>query len=808
MSPNERRGSSYAALLLLMLLALVTAACGGDDPIRNEPLTCSSGEVDCGGACVATGSDPNHCGACDNACAPGEVCSSGACGTSCPSGLSECGGSCANLQSDNQNCGACDNACAPGEVCSAGKCALTCQASLTECGGVCSNLQTDNTNCGDCGVACDPGEVCSAGSCALTCQASLTDCGGVCANIQTDNANCGACNNPCAPGEVCSAGSCALTCQASLTDCGGLCTNTDTDFANCGACGNPCAPGEVCSAGACATSCQAGLEECAGLCVNFGNNPQHCGACGAPCAVDEVCSAGSCVGTTPVTLQFLQVSDWHGQLDPLSVNGVDIGGAAVLSSYFKAERMANPNTITLTAGDAYGASPPLSSFFNEEPAVMAMNLMGFDVDTFGNHNFDRGIAHLQSMIDLAKFKYVSSNLKNLSMNLSGVAEPYHLLTVGGVKVAVIGITNPDAPDLTSPGFLGTITIGDPAASAMAARSAAEAAGARVFIAIAHLGASSFDAASGTYGGKLLDFASGLSGFHAVFGDHTDFEVNTVVNGALVVENKSKGRTYSRVELEVVPYSGALVSSSVTFITPVKSAVVPDQAIETMLAPYRANLTAALDGVIGVATDIFPRGNNIERLMEVAIGDLIADAFRTRYSTDIAFMNGGGIRAPLPSSYLPADMSLRRTTPGYAMGPPYDLVKGDVYTVLPFGNAVITRTVTGAQLWEMLENSVSALPAAAGKFGQISGFKFTYKLSNPVGTRVLSVELDNGTPILANSTTYSIATLDFLNTGGDGYTMLADGMGVTRDLAAEVLIQHIETLGTITPMTFGRITEVP
>jgi 5'-nucleotidase len=789
-----------------MLVALLTAACGGDEP--NVPVSCSAGQVECGGACVDTGADAANCGACGRACAPGEVCAAGACETSCPSGLAECDGSCANYQSDNQNCGGCGVACAPGEVCSAGACALSCQASLTECGGVCSNLQTDTTNCGDCGVACGAGEVCSAGTCALTCQASLTDCGGVCANLQTDNANCGACNSPCDPGEVCSAGTCALTCQASLTDCGGLCTNIDTDFANCGACGSACDPGEVCSAGACATSCQAGLAECAGLCVNFGSDPQHCGSCGNACAPDETCSAGECVGTTPVTLQFLSVSDWHAQLDPLNVGGVDIGGASALSSYFKAERTANPNTVTLTAGDAYGASPPLSSFFNEEPAIKAMNLMGFDLDTFGNHNFDRGISHLQAMIDLASFEYVSSNLDNLSMELTGVQAPYHILNVGGVKVAVIGITNPDAPSALFPGSMGSLVIADPVASAMAARSAAEAEGARVFIIIAHLGASYFDAGTGKHVGPLLDLASGVSGFHAIFGDHTDIEVNTVINGAIVVENKSRGRTYARVELKVVPYSGAVVSSNVTIISPVVSGVAPDPAVEAMLAPYRSDLKAALDGVIGVATDIFPRGNNIERLMEVAIGDLIADAFRLRYGTDFGFMNGGGIRAPLPSSYLPADMSLRRTTMGYAMGPPYDLVKGDVYTVLPFGNVCITRSVTGAQFWAMLEHSVAALPAASGRFGQISGFKLTYKISNPAGSRVLSVERDDGTPILPDMTTYTITTIDFINAGGDGYSMLADGMGVTRDLAASVVVDHIATLGTIDPMTFGRITEVP
>lgn len=120
--------------------------------------------------------------------------------------------------------------------------------------------------------------------------------------------------------------------------------------------------------------------------------------------------------TSPVTVQILNVSDWHAQLDPSS----GVGGAAVLSSYFKQDRLNNPNTLTLTAGDAFGATPPLSGFFNEEPGVRAMRLMGIDADTFGNHNFDRGVSHLSQMISLAgakanqvpgqPFSYVVANL--------------------------------------------------------------------------------------------------------------------------------------------------------------------------------------------------------------------------------------------------------------------------------------------------------------------------------------------------------------------------------------------------------------
>src|SRR5262245_57759538 len=84
---------------------------------------------------------------------------------------------------------------------------------------------------------------------------------------------------------------------------------------------------------------------------------------------------------SPVTIQILGVSDWDAQIDPLSVTGVSVGGAPVLSAYFRQERAANPRTLTLTAGNAFGVSPPLSSVFDDVPAVLAMRLLGLDADT-------------------------------------------------------------------------------------------------------------------------------------------------------------------------------------------------------------------------------------------------------------------------------------------------------------------------------------------------------------------------------------------------------------------------------------------
>ncbi len=453
-----------------------------------------------------------------------------------------------------------------------------------------------------------------------------------------------------------------------------------------------------------------------------------------------------------------------------------------------------------------GASPPLSSFFGDRPTIEFMSYAGFDADTFGNHNFDKGLDHLQTQIDLAEFRYVSANLDNVEDNLTGVS-PFVIKQFDGVKVAVIGVTNPEAPTLVAPGSLGTIEITDPAAAAMEARAQAKELGAKVFIAIGHLGIEGKDS-NGQPTGPLTEFASQVKGFDLILGDHTNVKYKNVINGALVIENLSKGSTYARTNLHFDVQSRDKVTATSEFVVPVSNAVAPDPNVVSMLQPYRDELSRQLDGVVGVATDVFPRVNNNERIREVALGNLVADSLRAAYGTQIAFTNGGGLRSSLPSSsYLPKDKSLRRPSDGYAAGPPYDVVVGDAYSVLPFGNQSLTRTVTGSQLWSVLERSVSKAPAANGGFLQVSGFRFTYNSALPAGSRVLSVTLDDGTVVVQDDSRYTATTNDFTNSGGDGYVELADGQGTTRNLMANDLLDYIRAKGTITPSTDGRIDDL-
>ena len=508
---------------------------------------------------------------------------------------------------------------------------------------------------------------------------------------------------------------------------------------------------------------------------------------------------------SPVEIQVLSVAGWLGQVEPLAVPDVgDVGGAAVLSAYWKTDRAASPHTL-LSSGNSVGASIPLSSLFEEEPAIQALNLIGLDADGLGSHDFDRGLAALERLSGLARFPHLSANLDGSEGVLSRV-KPFEVFDVAGVKVAVIGITNPADPDLVLPGQFGALKITAPADTATAAKEAARRAGAQLFIAITRLGTARLDPGTGEPSGPLADFARSVEGFDLILGGDSDWpaQLGWTINGALVVQSLPRGRSYARTKLVYDPAAGRVTGRSTELVTPLASGVQPDPEVEAMLAPFRERLASELDRPIGQASEVYPLDSIAERLGEAAIGNLLADALRWRYGTQLAIANSGGLRVPLPSSYRPAGQALRRPGGGYAVGPPHDLVVGDIYALLPFGNLAVTRSVTGEQLYAALENGVSRLPEPSGRFPQISGFRFAYEPAALLGARIVSVTLDDGAPVAADSTTYTLVTNDFMNAGGDGYTSLADGQGAVRERLTTVLVEYIKALGAIAPRTEGRI----
>ena len=573
-------------------------------------------------------------------------------------------------------------------------------------------------------------------------------------------------------------------------------------------------------------------------------------------------------GSADVTL--LTLTAWQGQLDPLTVTtaaeATALGGFPVLSAYFKAERAAasKDDVLLVTAGDEFGGTPVLSSVFDDEPAIKALDYLGLKATTFGNHNFDLGITRLKAIIDTTSYKFVTSNLTNVGAELgSKVAVPYFLAEVGSstpkAKIAFIGLSAPSLLAIQFPGKFGAIGIEEPVAAANKAVKAARDAGASAVVALVHAGADTVDGI-GTPSGPIVDYAKAVAGVDVWVADHTDIKVNATVNGALVVQNRKRGQGYSVVKLTI--RDGAVTAKSainkepigtVAAIFPAGAAcsaasecasgtctdskcvvscpttacaegftcvtggcqrvvMAPDPGADAILEPYRKALPERFDVKLAVIDQEYKRGGSpqIERIGETPLGDLVADAILKRCAplgAKIAMVNGGGIRNPLPGPYAPADKTLRRTTVGYAAGPPYDLVVGDVFNMHPYGNAAVVRKLKGSTLWQALEHGFSFLPAANGAFPQIAGFKVVYDSAAPSLSRVVSVTLDDGTVIAKDDARELVlATVDFINAGGDGYSMLVEAVpSPTLDALTTMMIDHLKSITPVPAPTGGRIT---
>jgi len=501
---------------------------------------------------------------------------------------------------------------------------------------------------------------------------------------------------------------------------------------------------------------------------------------------------------------ILDISDYHGQLIPLSETAdtvgpsFAIGGSAFLKPWFDVYRNeAGNGSLTIAAGDSVGATPPISAFFGDKPTIELMNMMGIGLDGLGNHNFDRGQQYLRTeLIPLASFPYVSSNIVDAGGNTPPEWSKSKVFdtTFGGVKVGIVGFSNDDLPTLINPAGLVPFHVEDSTASVNAEAARLRQRGINTIVAIGHLGATAGTLTSPT--GPLVDLADGVQNVDAVIGDHTDFQVLTTrPNGVLVTENRSKGIRFTRVRLVIDTSTKTVVYKTADFHKPWDIGITADPAIQAKIDALNAQLAPILNTTIGNSTKFIPRadqcGGTTGRTCESLVGNVVADAMRTQYAATgvkFAITNSGGLRADLtcPTTDNPDDFCSAYTPP------PYPITRGQVLTVLPFGNIVVTLNVNGSELKTMLENGVSRMPNVDGRFPQVSGLCFTYDIALPAGSRVTSAVTTDAsgnctaTPVdLTSATTYKIAENDFMANGGDGYPAFASRATTQNIMDADV-----------------------
>ncbi len=532
---------------------------------------------------------------------------------------------------------------------------------------------------------------------------------------------------------------------------------------------------------------------------------------------------------------ILSLSDFHGQIIPLSEAAdtvgpsYGIGGAAYLKpwlDWYRAEAGAGAGSkggltsITVTAGDAVGATPPISNFFGDKPTMEVLNMLGITADTLGNHNFDRGSTYLRTeLIPIANFPYLASNVVFQDSNqLPPEWQASKVYNFEGFKLGVVGFTLPQLPELIFPGYLDPFKVTDPAAAVNAEVARLKQQGKiNAFLAVGHLG---IDAGVDALGYRialpssgLVQFANSLTSVDAAIGGHTHTQyIGLTPNGkVLLAENQNSGTRFTRTRLVVNTATKKVIYKTADWHKAWDIGITPDAEIQAYINDLNAQLAPIFNAVIGESTVAIPRADSCGRadgrLCESLIGDVATDALRTTYNTDFAITNSGGLRADLtcPATDNPSDFC-----PPFTPSP-YPITRGQVLAVLPFGNVVFTVNINGAELKTMLENGISAMPAANGRFPQVSGLCFTYDISAPAGSRVTGAVRQaadgscTGAAVdLTAASTYRIAENDFMATGGDGYPNLYS-RGTTQNLMDQVLADYITGVTPISPALQGRVT---
>jgi 5'-nucleotidase/UDP-sugar diphosphatase len=470
-----------------------------------------------------------------------------------------------------------------------------------------------------------------------------------------------------------------------------------------------------------------------------------------------------------VTLRFVQTND----IDRMEEKD-GRGGFARLASVVERERAEGP-TFFIHSGDTI--SPSLLAGIDKGAHIIdILNHMGVDVMTPGNHEFDFGPEVFRARIGEAAFPVITSNVRE-----PGGAQPANtidrkLVEVEGIKIGFYGLTTAETPEVASPG---DITFADEIETAKAKQADLKQAGADIVVAVVH---SAVDVDMELARQNLADLV--LSGH--------DEHLLAFYNGKTVLTESESQGDHVVVTTVVVDKSEADGKVTVTWAPQFEivdtADVQPDPEIAAVVKSYQDKLDKELGIEIGTTETPLDSRRATVRGQEAAIGNLIADATREAVQADVAITNGGGIRADRE----------------YPAG--HKLTRGDILAELPFGNKTVKLEVTGEQIRAALENGFSQVEKVAGRYPQVSGLTVEVDLTKPVGERVVSVNV-GGAP-LDPTKTYTVATNDYMATGGDGYTSFAGATelvnAVDATLMASQVIDYVAAKGSVAPKVEGRI----
>ncbi|WLR41374.1 5'-nucleotidase C-terminal domain-containing protein [Bacillus carboniphilus] len=475
-------------------------------------------------------------------------------------------------------------------------------------------------------------------------------------------------------------------------------------------------------------------------------------------------------------ITLLHTNDTHSKVWEDKYAGMGFAKIATLVEQYEE---ANPNTLVLDAGDTFHGTT-FSTLVEGTSIVEVMNEIGYDAMAAGNHDFNYGYERLLELAGLTEFPVLSANVVYEETG-EHLLKPYTIEEVDGIKIGIFGLTTPETTYKTHPANVEGIEFLDPADVANEMVAELEKQNVDTIVALTHLGT---DASSTDTSIKVANEAPGID--LIVDGhSHTVDNIDEHGNGTLIVSAGEYTENLGVVNLTFE--NGELVSKESEMITKEEAeemGIEEDPEVKALIDEIDAEHDEILSEVIG-STDVVLDGEREQvRAGETNLGNLITDAMLSETGADVALMNGGGIRSSVDQG---------------------EITKGEVITVLPFGNYITTIEVTGQTLLDALEHGTSSYPEVSGAFPHVAGMTFAIDTEQPAGERVHSVKID-GTPLDIEAT-YTLATNDFLAAGGDDYTMFI-GAEISGEFGAldEVLIDYIAKHSPVSPAVEGRIIE--
>lgn len=490
----------------------------------------------------------------------------------------------------------------------------------------------------------------------------------------------------------------------------------------------------------------------------------------------------------PVSVKVLAINDFHGNLLPPSggiriqdpadrtktVN-VSAGGAEHLATAVQQLKAKNPNHVFVAAGDLIGATPLLSALFKDEPTIESLSLMGLEASAVGNHEFDKGAAELLRLqrggcaadgckgpapFTGATFRYLAASTVDAKTGRT-LLPAYHVKRFQGIPVAFIGLTLKDTPTIVVPSGVEGLVFRDEAGTVNELVPQLQRQGIEAIVLLIHEGG----VPSGDYNecpgisGPIVDIVKKLDrAVDVVISGHTHRAYNCRIDGRLVTSGDKYGTIVTEIDLVLDPRTGDVVGARADNQIVRTASFAKDPRQTALIEAYERLARPLAQRVVGRLGGALPR--DVNAAGESALGQVIADAqlAATRDAgAQLALMNPGGIRAPLP---LPADGLLR-----------YEML----FSVQPFYNNLVTMTLSGAQLLQLLEQQWLNQPTPAGRVLQVSrGFGYTWDASRPPGQRVLPGSMTLNGQAVSPETRVRITVNSFMAAGGDNFSVLRQG----------------------------------